>query len=103
MWAEWALIGAVGGGLANLMYPYLIKEKGWLTPVHLRVQRYDLILGILVLILLDLSVWVVGAEVLQPKGIQVVDLESLARLLGEAMGQWGTTLFYLGIFAALYR
>jgi Mn2+/Fe2+ NRAMP family transporter len=102
IWIMVALVGAVGGGLANLMYPYFIQEKGWLTPAHLRVQRYDLILGIIVLFLLDLSIWVVGAEILKPKGIHVVDLESLARLLGEALGQLGTTLFYLGIFAALY-
>jgi len=101
VWIMVALVGAVGGGLANLMYPYFIKEKGWLTPAHLRVQRYDLILGILVLIILDLSVWVVGAEVLRPRAINVIDLESLARLLGEVFGRFGTALFYLGIFAAL--
>lgn len=102
IWIMVALVGAVGGGLANLMYPYFIKEKGWLTPAHLRVQRYDLILGVFVLCFLDLSVWVVGAEILKPKNINIVDLESLARLLGEAFGQLGTFLFYLGIFAALY-
>jgi Mn2+/Fe2+ NRAMP family transporter len=47
-------------------------------------------------------VWTVGAEILHPTGIRVVDIASLARLLGEALGQFGTTLFYLGIFAALF-
>ena len=97
-----AFVGAIAGGLANLMYPYFIREKGWVRPEHLKVQRYDLILGIIVLIILDLSIWVVGAEVLHPCGIKVTDLESLSKLLGETMGLMGTRLFYLGVWAALF-
>jgi Mn2+/Fe2+ NRAMP family transporter len=96
------MMGAVGGGLANLMYPYFIAEKGWNRPKHRRLQQFDLIFGILVLIILDLSVWTVGAEILHPKGIRVVNLESLASLLGESFGIIGTRLFYLGAFAALF-
>ena len=97
-----ALVGAIAGSVANLMYPYFMREKGWTTPQHRRVQRYDLIFGIIVLIILDLSIWVVGAEILHPRGIQVVDLASLSQLLGETMGHLGTQLFYLGVFAALF-
>lgn len=96
-----SLIGAVGGGLGNLIYPYFIKEKGWTGPQHRRVQRYDLMFGIVVLIVLDLSIWVVGAEVLHVRGLQVTSLDSLSLLLGEVMGLWGTQLFYLGVLAAL--
>jgi Mn2+/Fe2+ NRAMP family transporter len=97
-----SMLGAVGGGLANLMYPYFIREKGWIRAEHRRLQQYDLIFGILVLIILDLSVWVVGAEILYPRNIHVVDLNSLARILGESLGLLGTRLFYFGIFAALF-
>lgn len=97
-----SLLGAVGGGLANLMYPYFIREKGWTGPQHRRLQQYDLVLGIIMLIILDLAVWTVGAEILHPRGINVVDLNSLARLLGESFGLLGTRIFYLGIFAALF-
>ena len=97
-----SMIGAVAGGLGNLMYPYFIREKGWLTPEHRKVQRYDLRFGIMVMILLDLAVWVVGAEILYPRGIRVVDVNGLAMLLGEVLGRFGTTLFYLGILAALF-
>jgi Mn2+/Fe2+ NRAMP family transporter len=95
-----SMIGAVAGGLGNLMYPYFIREKGWTTPAHRRVQQYDLVFGIIVLIVLDLAVWVVGAEILHPKGIRVVDIDGLAMLLGEALGRFGSTLFYVGILAA---
>jgi Mn2+/Fe2+ NRAMP family transporter len=97
-----SMLGAVGGGLANLMYPYFIREKGWVRAEHRRLQQYDLIFGILVLIILDLSVWVIGAEILHPRGIRVVDLNSLAHILGESLGLLGTRLFYFGIFAALF-
>jgi Mn2+/Fe2+ NRAMP family transporter len=88
--------------LASLIYPYLIQEKGWSKPVHRRLQQYDLVFGIIVLVILDLSVWVVGAEILYPRGLHVTDIESLARLLGEVMGRIGFTVFYLGVFAALF-
>jgi Mn2+/Fe2+ NRAMP family transporter len=97
-----SMLGAVGGGLANLMYPYFIREKGWNKPQHRRLQQYDLIFGILVLIILDLSVWTVGAEILHPRGIHVTNLDSLARLLGESFGLIGMRLFYFGVFAALF-
>ena len=97
-----SLLGAVGGGLANLMYPYFFREKGWIGPRYRRLQQYDLIFGIVVLIVLDLSVWTIGAEILNPKGIHVVDLNSLAALLGESFGFIGNRLFYLGAFAALF-
>jgi Mn2+/Fe2+ NRAMP family transporter len=97
-----SMLGAVGGGMANLMYPYFIREKGWNRPEHRRLQQYDLIFGILVLVILDLSVWIVGAEILHPRGIHVIDLNSLARILDETLGAVGTRIFYLGIFSALF-
>ncbi|MGH7238707.1 MAG: divalent metal cation transporter, partial [Candidatus Saccharimonadales bacterium] len=57
-----SLIGAVGGSLANLLYPTFMKEKGYVRPEHRKVQRYDLIFGIVIIIVLDLAVWVMGAE-----------------------------------------
>ncbi len=97
-----SLLGAVGGGLANLMYPYFIREKGWTGPEHRRLQQYDLIFGIAVLIVLDLAVWTVGAEILHPSGIHVTDLDSLANILGASFGLMGTRIFYIGVFAALF-
>jgi Mn2+/Fe2+ NRAMP family transporter len=96
-----SLVGAVAGSLANLMYPYFIREKGWTTPAHRKVQRYDLALGVIVIILLDLAVWVVGAEVLHPRGYTVDSIHDLAKLLSLTLGHWGGMLIYLGVFAAV--
>ncbi len=97
-----SLIGAVGGSIANLLYPYFIEQNGWKGPRFRRVQLYDLAFGTLVVVILNLAVWTVGAEVLKPGGIEVTDLQSLANLITVVLGKWCGPLFYLGIFAATY-
>lgn len=97
-----ALIGAVGGSIANLLYPYFIQQKGWIGPRFRRLQLYDLAFGTIMLIILDLSVWTVGAEILHPRGITVEGLDDLASLLTEVIGRFGGPIFFLGVFAALY-
>ena len=97
-----SLIGAVGGSIANLLYPYFIEQSGWKGPRFRKLQLYDLAFGTLVVVVLNLAVWTVGAEVLRPRGIKVSDLESLTNLLTVVLGKWCGPMFYLGIFAATY-
>jgi len=96
------MIGAVGGSLMNLVYPYFLENKGWKRPEHRRIQTYDFLLAIVVMIILNLSIWTLGAELLHPKGLSIDQLDDLPRLLSEVLGNGGRTLFYLGIFAAIY-
>jgi len=96
------MIGAVGGSLMNLVYPYFLDKKGWNRPSHRRVQTYDFLLGVVVMIVLNLSIWTLGAELLYPRGLTIKELDDLPRLLSEVLGNGGRTLFYLGIFAAIY-
>lgn len=96
-----AMIGAVGGSLMNLAYPYFIEAKGWRGPQYRRVQFYDFLVAVTMLIVLNLSVWILGAELLYPdKTIKKFD--DMALLLSDVLGEGGRVLFYLGIFAALY-
>ncbi len=97
-----SLVGAVGGSISNLLYPYFMKQKGWSGPKFRRLQTYDLAFGTLVLVILNLSVWTIGAEVLNPRGITLKDIDDLAGLLTIALGALGGPIFYLGVFAALY-
>ena len=97
-----SLIGAVGGSIANLLYPYFIEQKGWRGPRFRRLQLYDLAFGTGVLIVLDLAVWTVGAELLHPRGIVIENLDDLAALLTEVLGRLGGIVFFMGVFAALY-
>ena len=96
-----AMIGAVGGSLMNLVYPYFLDAKGWRGPQYRRVQLYDFSLGMLAMLVQNLSIWVLGAELLFPdKHIQ--NLEDLPNLLSTVLGEPGRILFYAGIFSAIY-
>jgi Mn2+/Fe2+ NRAMP family transporter len=97
-----SLIGAVGGSISNLLYPYFMQQKGWAGPKFRRLQHYDLAFGTAVLLVLNLSVWTIGAEVLNPLGIILTDLDDLASLLTLTLGALGGPIFYLGVFAALF-
>lgn len=96
------MIGAVGGSLMNLVYPYFLEGKGWKTPQHRRVQTYDFLLAVIVMIVLDLAIWTLGAELLHPQGLTIHTLDDLPRLLSQILGTGGRVLFYLGIFASIY-
>ena len=96
------MIGAVGGSLMNLVYPYFLESKGWNGPQYRRVQTYDFLLAMIVMIILNLSIWTLGAELLHPQGLTIEQLDDLPRMLSEVLGNGGRVLFYLGIFAAIY-
>jgi hypothetical protein len=85
----------------NLAYPYFLEAKGWRGPEYRRVQFYDLLLGVVMMILLNLAVWILGAELLYPDK-QIKELDDLPTLLSTVLGNGGRALFYLGIFAAMY-
>jgi Mn2+/Fe2+ NRAMP family transporter len=96
-----AMVGAVGGSMMNLVYPYFLDAKGWRGPAYRRVQTYDLLLGIVVMIALNLAVWILGAELLYPDR-RIHTLDDLPALVSTVIGEPGRILFYAGIFAAVY-
>lgn len=97
-----SLVGAIGGSLANLLYPTFIHERGWIGPKYRKVARYDLLFGIMIIIVLDLSIWILGAEVLHPKGLVISNFNDLAQLLGAVIGQTGEIIIYLGVLGATF-
>jgi len=96
-----SMIGAVGGSIMNLAYPYLLELKGWRGPAYRRVQMYDLLLGVIVMIILDLAVWTLGAELVHGSGKPIEGLDGLAALLAEVLGETGRRLFFVGVFCAV--
>lgn len=98
------ILGAVGGSLMNLVYPYFLEDKGWCEPRHRRVQTYDFLLAMVVMVVLNLAIWTLGAELLYGKGVALTEMtmDDLPRLLSEVLGRGGRALFYLGIFAAVF-
>ncbi|MDN4492631.1 Nramp family divalent metal transporter [Ureibacillus aquaedulcis] len=97
-----SIIGAVAGSISNFVHPYFLKEKGWTTPGHLKLQRNDLLFSIIVCIIINLSIWIVGAEILRPNGIRVETVGDLAAALEISLGKFGWITFYLGTFAILF-
>jgi len=97
-----AMIGAVGGSLMNLVYPYFLDAKGWRGPAYRRVQMYDFVLAVTAMLVLNLAVWVLGAELLYPDR-RIEHLEDLPDLLSHVLGSSGRLLFYAGIFSASQR
>jgi Mn2+/Fe2+ NRAMP family transporter len=97
-----AMIGAVGGSMMNLVYPYFLDAKGWRGPQYLKVQRYDFLLAMTAMVVLNLAVWTLGAELLHPTGRQIQRLDDLPALVSTVLGEGGRVLFYLGIFAAIF-
>ena len=96
-----SLIGAVGGTITNLFYPYFIAKKKWKGPKYRKLQLYDLAFGVCILIILDLAVWTVGAELLHAEGKSISNIDDLAGLLAVALGKIGGAIFYLGVFGAV--
>ena len=76
-----AVIGAVAGSIANFVHPYVMRQKGWVGPQHKRVQRNDLLFAVFVGIVINLAIWIVGAEILRPNGIEVKTLGDLGKAL----------------------
>ena len=97
------LIGAVGGSAANLLYPYLMHEKGWRTKEHRKVQRVDLRFGSLVMVGLVLAVWVVAAETLHGTGQSVSSADGLAAMMGKAIGPAGVPVMWCAIFFTVFN
>jgi Mn2+/Fe2+ NRAMP family transporter len=94
-----AIIGAVGGSAANLLYPYFMQDKGWDRPAYRKLQIIDLLAGIFAMIVINLAIWIVAAEVLAGGGgIAIEQPEDLATMMGRGVGLIGPLLLWIGLF-----
>lgn len=98
-----ALIGAVGGSAANLLYAYLIHDKGWIGPRHRKLQRFDLLFGTFVMFALVLAVWVVAAETLHASGGTITSELDLAAMMEAAIGPAGPPIMWCAIFFTVFN
>jgi Mn2+/Fe2+ NRAMP family transporter len=93
-----SVIGTVGGSASNLIYPYLMREKGWVGPGYRKLQNYDLLLGVLAILVINVAVWVVAAETLGGRGQALETAEDLATMMQLAIGQAGPLLLWVAVF-----
>jgi Mn2+/Fe2+ NRAMP family transporter len=93
-----SVIGAVGGSAANLIYPYLMRDKGWRGPRYRKLQIYDLLVGVASLVVINLAIWVVAAETMRGNANAIADADDLAAMMEQAVGAIGPTLMWIAIF-----
>ena len=97
-----AIIGAVGGSVANLMYPYFVSDKGWHGPKYRRLQVYDLLFGVCSLICLNLAIWIVAAQLMRGEGSTISGPEDLAHMMKLAIGPAGPPLLWIAVFFCVF-
>lgn len=96
-----SLVLATLGSMANLFYPQFLREKGWTTPAHRKVQQYDLLFATIVVLFLGVAVWAIGAEVLYGRqGVR--EAGDIAGALEQAVGPVGPYIFYFGLLGAAW-
>ena len=97
-----ATIGTIGGSAINLLYPYFMDDRGWNRPAHRKIQRLDLIAGMLPLLIINALFWIVAAETLRGTGVTVSSETDLATMMQMAVGDWGPTLLWVSLFMAAF-
>ncbi|WP_275106514.1 Nramp family divalent metal transporter [Nocardioides daphniae] len=94
----------MGGTITLAAYGYWLREKGWVTPRHMRVMRLDNRVAYTVTGIFVLATLVVGAELLYSAQIAVSTgdqgLLDLSEVLDDRYGEWAGKIFLVGFWAA---
>jgi len=99
-----SVAGGVGGTITLAAYGYWLREKGWVTPRHMRVMRLDNSVAYLVTGLFVVATLIVGAELLYSAKIAVATgdqgMLDLSNVLEDRYGAAAGTVFLVGFYAA---
>ncbi len=99
-----SLAGGVGGTITLAAYGYWLREKGWVTPAHMRVMRIDNAVAYSVTGIFVIATLIVGAELLYSANIAISTgdkgLLDLGNVLEDRYGTWAGKVFLLGFWAA---
>ncbi|MFZ5631324.1 MAG: NRAMP family divalent metal transporter [Bacillota bacterium] len=97
-----ATFGATAAAIVCWNYSYFTMEKGWNSPKFERVMKFDLILSVVFMWIIDVLLVATSAEVLQVSGIAAKTTQDMAASLGKVIGTGGYLAYYLGMIAAAY-
>lgn len=97
-----ALIGSAVGSMTTLKYSAFMYEKGWRDVSFRRQQRVDLLFTALGTFTLATIIQIAAAAVLQPRGLQVKNLDDLAPLFEFTLGEWGRIALGLSLWATVF-
>lgn len=99
-----SLAGGVGGTITLAAYGYWLREKGWVTPHHMRVMRVDNAVAYSVTGIFVIATLIVGAELLYSANLAISTGEEglldLGEVLEDRYGQWAGKVFLVGFWAA---
>jgi len=99
-----SVAGGVGGTITLAAYGYWLREKGWITPRHMRVMRIDNGVAYAVTGLFVVATLIVGAELLYSAKIAISTgdkgLLDLSNVLEDRYGAAAGTVFLVGFWAA---
>ncbi|WP_185995540.1 Nramp family divalent metal transporter [Nocardioides campestrisoli] len=99
-----SLAGGVGGTITLAAYGYWLREKGWVTPRHMRVMRIDNAVAYTVTGIFVVATLIVGAELLYSANVAISTGEKglldLGEVLEDRYGRWAGTVFLVGFWAA---
>ena len=99
-----SVAGGVGGTITLAAYGYWLREKGWITPRHMRVMRIDNSVAYIVTGLFVVATLIVGAELLYSAKIAVSTgdegMLDLSNVLEDRYGSAAGTVFLIGFWAA---
>ncbi|MDA0207383.1 MAG: Nramp family divalent metal transporter [Acidobacteria bacterium] len=97
-----SLVGAAVGSLTTLQYSAFMYEKGWRDTSFRRQQRLDLLFAVGGLFVLAAIIQIAAAAVLQPRGLQVENLDDLAPLFEFTLGAWGRVTLGVCLLATVF-
>lgn len=99
------IAGVIGGsapGTSALWYSYSVKNQKWDKPSALGFIKWDQIIFALMFTIFSLGIFLSGAAVLNPAGIQVSSALDAAKAIEPLAGAAGKYIFLLGFWGAVF-
>lgn len=97
------ILGGSASGVVALGYSYLVRNKGWDGPEFIPRMKLDQILFYGILFgLFSIGIYITGAAVLHPQGIEVNTAIDAAKGLEPLVGAFSKWMFLTGLFGAIF-
>ncbi len=96
------IIGGSAPGTSALWYAYSVKNQGWDKPRALNFIKYDQLIFAGMFTVFSLGIFLSGAAVLNPAGIQVSSALAAATALEPVAGRFATYIFIAGFWGAVF-
>lgn len=96
------IIGGSAPGTSALWYSYSVKNQKWDKPSALGFIKYDQIVFATMFTIFSLGIFLSGAAVLYPAGIQVSSALDAAKAIEPLAGALGTYIFIAGFWGAVF-